>query len=244
MIVAPETAQTVALTLHELATNAAKYGALSLKGGQLDIRWTFEDGLLKLAWNERGGSRTGKPAKTGFGMKIILANFNSQQRGGVDFDWRKEGLLCKLEIPCGSVSAPQRHATDHARETPQRVLTFGKKLLLVEDEPLIGTLIHDMLVDWGFEPSEPFRRLEDAMTAVEETTFDGAILDMNLNGEAVYPLADILASRSIPFVFLTGYGQQSVDRRFAEYPILQKPVEPETLEAVLRGEPGRSKAVA
>ncbi len=244
MIVAPETAQTVALTLHELATNAAKYGALSSKRGELDILWMFEDGLLKLVWNERGGSRTGKPAKTGFGMKIILANFSSQQRGGVDFDWRKEGLLCKLEIPCGSVSAPQRHATDHAQATPQRVLTFGKKLLLVEDEALIGTLVHDMLVDWGFEPSEPFRRLEDALAAVEETTFDGAILDMNLNGEAVYPLADLLASRSIPFVFLTGYAQQSVDRRFAEYPVLQKPVDPETLEAVLRGETGRSKAVA
>jgi two-component SAPR family response regulator len=67
---------------------------------------------------------------------------------------------------------------------------------------------------------------------------------MNLNGEAVYPLADFLASRSIPFVFLTGYGQQSVDRRFAEYPVLQKPVEPEMLKAILRGEPERSKAVA
>jgi len=245
MIVAPETAQTVALTLHELATNAAKYGALSSKGGELDIRWKFEDGLLKLTWDEQGGSRTGKPAKTGFGMKIILANFSSQQRGGVHFDWRKEGLLCTIEITCGAVAVPQRSASDRASaSTPQQGLAFGKKLLLVEDEALIGTLIHDFLLDWGFEPSEPYRRLGDALAAAKKESFDGAILDMNLNGEAVYPLADFLASRSIPFVFLTGYGQQSVDRRFAEYPVLQKPVEPEMLRAILRGEPERSKAVA
>jgi len=245
MIVAPETAQTVALTLHELATNAAKYGALSSKRGELDIRWRFEDGLLKLTWDEHGGSRTGKPAKTGFGMKIILANFSSQQRGGVHFDWRKEGLLCTIEIPCGAVAAPQRPAGERAATNgKQQKLGFGKKLLLVEDEALIGTLIHDFLVDWGFEPSEPYRTLGDALTAAKEESFEGAILDMNLNGEAVYPLADLLASRSIPFIFLTGYGQQSVDRRFAEYPVLQKPVEPEMLKALLRGEPERSKAVA
>jgi DNA-binding response OmpR family regulator len=133
---------------------------------------------------------------------------------------------------------------DSAPGAPPQGLAFGKRLLLVEDEALIGTLIHDMLLEWGFEPSEPFRRLEDALSAVEEKSYDGAILDMNLNGEAVYPLADLLASRSIPFIFLTGYAQQSIDRRFSDYPVLQKPVEPETLEAVLRGEPGRSKAVA
>jgi two-component sensor histidine kinase len=244
MIVAPETAQTVALTLHELATNAAKYGALSSKRGELDISWKLDDGLLKVTWNEQGGSRTGKPTKTGFGMKIILANFSSQQRGGVNFDWRKEGLLCTIEIPCGAVCAPQRSTDRAAANPPQQQLAFGKKLLLVEDEALIGTLIHDFLLDWGFEPSEPYRTLGDALAAAKEESFDGAILDMNLNGEAVYPLADLLASRSIPFVFLTGYGQQSVDRRFAEYPVLQKPVEPEMLKALLRGEPERSKAVA
>jgi len=162
----------------------------------------------------------------------------------VNFDWRKEGLLCTIEISCGAV-APQRSAGDRATAiAPQPSLAFGKKLLLVEDEALIGTLIHDFLLDWGFEPSEPYRRLEDALKAAKEESFDGAILDMNLNGEAVYPLADFLASRSIPFVFLTGYAQQSVEGRFSEYPVLQKPVEPEMLKAILRGEPERSKAVA
>jgi PAS domain S-box-containing protein len=244
MIIAPETAQTIALTVHELATNAAKYGALSSKGGELDIRWMFEDGLLKLVWNERGGSRSGKPAKTGFGMKIILANFSAQERGSVDFDWRKEGLLCRLAIPCGVSPAPQNGTVNHTAPAVTSSLVFGKRLLLVEDEALIGTLIHDMLVDWGFEPTTPYYRLQDALTAAESVSFDGAILDMNLNGESVYPLADLLASRSVPFVFLTGYSQQTIDRRFKDYPVLQKPVAPEALEALLRGAPKRSKAVA
>jgi PAS domain S-box-containing protein len=244
MIIAPETAQTIALTVHELATNAAKYGALSSKGGELDIRWMFEDGLLKLVWNERGGSRTGKPVKTGFGMKIILANFSAQERGSVDFDWRKEGLLCKLAIPCGTSPVPQNGSISHTAAAVTSSLAFGKRLLLVEDEALIGTLIHDMLIDWGFEPTTPYYRLQDALQAAETTPFDGAILDMNLNGESVYPLAELLASRSIPFVFLTGYSQHTVDRRFKDYPVLQKPVAPEALEALLRGTPRHSRAVA
>jgi DNA-binding response OmpR family regulator len=140
--------------------------------------------------------------------------------------------------------APQNGAVHHAAPAMASSLVFGKRLLLVEDEALIGTLIHDMLVNWGFEPTTPYYRLQDALTAAETATFDGAILDMNLNGESVYPLAELLASRSIPFVFLTGYSQQTIDRRFKDYPVLQKPVAPEALEALLRGTPKRSMAVA
>ncbi len=67
---------------------------------------------------------------------------------------------------------------------------------------------------------------------------------MNLNGTPVYPLAELLEERSIPFVFLTGYGQHTVDKRFASYPVLQKPVAPEALKAILQRTSPRSKAVA
>ncbi len=245
VLVSPETAQTVALTLHELATNAAKYGALSSKAGELDIRWTCEEGWLTLDWRERGGPRIEHPTATGFGMKIIHANFSSASKGRVEFDWRPDGLSCTMVVSCGAVAAA--HRTDAGRQpeiAAQPALAFGKRLLLVEDEALIGILLRDLLVDWGFEPTEPFFRLEDAVAAAKCGHYDGAILDMNLNGQPVYPLAELLASQSVPFIFLTGYSQHAVDDRFAAYPILQKPVAPESLEAILRGVSQRSKAVA
>ena len=62
---------------------------------------------------------------------------------------------------------------------------------------------------------------------------DAAILDVNLGGELVYPVADLLAAKGIPFIFVTGYGHESIDRRFAHNPILEKPVEREVLEELL-----------
>jgi PAS domain S-box-containing protein len=245
VLVSPETAQSVALTLHELATNAAKYGALSAKGGELTVRWTTEDGRLTLDWEEKGGPRIEKPSSTGFGMKIIHANLNASGKGRVDFDWRPQGLQCRIDIACGQVAGTSRlNGGQAAWCATTAEQAFGKKLLLVEDEALIGILIHDMLIDWGFEPSEPYTHLADAISALDENRFDGAILDMNLNGTPVYPLAELLEARSIPFVFLTGYGQHTVDKRFASYPVLQKPVAPEALKAILQNVPPRSKAVA
>jgi PAS domain S-box-containing protein len=245
VLVSPETAQSIALTLHELATNAAKYGALSAKDGKLAVRWRCEDGHLTLEWEETGGPLTQKPASTGFGMKIIHANLGTSGKGKVDFDWRPQGLHCRLDIACGQVAGGNRYGTpgDGARAASANLI-FGKKLMLVEDEALIGILIHDMLIDWGFEPSEPYFRLEDAMAAAKSESFDGAILDMNINGSPVYPLAEILAQRSIPFIFLTGYGQSTIDKRYASYPVLQKPVAPEALKAMLTKQALRAKAVA
>lgn len=243
ILVAPETAQSIALTLHELATNAAKYGALSTKGGELGIRWSTAGGRLTIDWGEKGGPRIEPPASSGFGMKIIHANLSSSERGEASFDWRPEGLHCRISLPCGQVAGVSRLDQSSQAARPQHDSTaFGKRLLLVEDEALIGILIHDMLVDWGFEPSEPYTRLEDAIAAAGHGGYDGAILDMNLGGKPVYPLAELLERQSVPFVFLTGYGHHALEKRFSSYPVLQKPVAPEALREVLLG--ARSKAVA
>jgi PAS domain S-box-containing protein len=243
-IVSPETAQSIALTLHELATNAAKYGALSAKDGELSVCWRLSDGRLVLDWAEKGGPGVTAPSSTGFGMKIINANLTSSGRGEARFDWRPEGLHCRIDIACGQVAGPTRLESTRDGAHASHESPFGKKLLLVEDEALIGILLHDMLIDWGFEPSEPYFTLDEAMAAASEGQFEGAVLDMNLNGKSVYPLAELLQSRGIPFVFLTGYGQHTIEKRFASYPMLQKPVAPEALKAILKNTPARSKAVA
>ena len=76
-------------------------------------------------------------------------------------------------------------------------------------------------------------RLDDALAAAKGEKFDCAVLDMNLNGEIVYPLADLLRAQQVPFLFLTGYSPDGIEPRFADIPVLQKPVAQETLEAAL-----------
>jgi len=103
----PATAQTLALAIHELITNSAKYGALSVQAGRLDVRWEIRDGTLDLSWDEQGGPPVTTPTTRGFGTRSVIASVSSQLGGRADFDWRVEGLLCRLSVPLDRVSAPQ-----------------------------------------------------------------------------------------------------------------------------------------
>ncbi len=95
----PTTAQTLALALHELVTNSAKYGALSTLSGRLFVSWQDDNGLLSLVWREEGGPPVQEPASRGFGTRSVIASIESQLGGRADFDWRREGLLCRLSVP-------------------------------------------------------------------------------------------------------------------------------------------------
>jgi len=95
----PATAQTVALALHELVTNSAKYGALSALSGRLSVSWENQAGVLKIVWVETGGPRVEKPASRGFGTRSVIASIESQLGGQAEFDWRPEGLVCCLSVP-------------------------------------------------------------------------------------------------------------------------------------------------
>ena len=90
--------------------------------------------------------------------------------------------------------------------------------------------MQELLRDIGFDPTLPQLRLEDALALARTEKFDCAILDMNLNGQIVYPLADLLTSKGVPFLFLTGYSADGIESRFANIPVLQKPVAREVLE--------------
>ena len=110
----PATAQTLALALHELVTNSAKYGALSTLAGRLSVSWEDDDGLLRLIWREEGGPPVRKPTSQGFGTRSVLASIESQLGGRADFDWRSEGLLCRLAVPLAPPAAMSGHGS--ARE--------------------------------------------------------------------------------------------------------------------------------
>jgi two-component sensor histidine kinase/DNA-binding response OmpR family regulator len=95
----PATAQTLAMALHELVTNSAKYGALSTLSGRLSIKWEIEADTLKMVWEERDGPLVAKPSSRGFGTRSVIASIESQLGGQAEFDWRTEGLVCRLSVP-------------------------------------------------------------------------------------------------------------------------------------------------
>jgi PAS domain S-box-containing protein len=226
-------AQTLGLTLHELATNAAKYGALSSISGSLQVSWMLNDGKLIFDWRESGGPATKPPSGKGFGTKIILASIENQLRGHIDFDWRPEGLHCVFSVPFRNTMEAAKgfeSRTNIENAAGDTIIALsGSSVMLVEDEALVALAVNDALTVLGFSVIGPFSRVSDARRALQDTQVDAAILDVNLDGEMVYSLAEILTARKIPFVFVTGYGVESIERRFEHIPVLQKPIEKDML---------------
>jgi PAS domain S-box-containing protein len=100
VLLEPAIAQTIAVTLHELATNAAKYGALSLAQGQVHIMWSrAADGRLVLRWTETDGPLLKPPTRQGFGTRVMEGMIRGQLKGEMRFDWREEGLACEIMLP-------------------------------------------------------------------------------------------------------------------------------------------------
>jgi len=228
----PERSQSLALVLHELATNSAKYGALSTPEGILGIRWSAETGTLNLHWEESGGPSVTSPSARGFGTKIINASIKHQIGGNVAWEWRTSGLHCTLQIP---LDCEGPSAFDAVRQTQNLVhLPSGtmKRILLVEDEAMIGMMMRELLSDYGMFVVGPCCTLNEAL-AEAAGDFEGAFLDLNLSGEFVYPVAERLRERNIPFAFVTGYDGATLDRRFEGVPILQKPITRESLQLQL-----------
>jgi PAS domain S-box-containing protein len=95
----PAAAQGIAMVLHELATNAAKHGALSAREGRVNIRWSTADDRLNFRWVESGGPRAEAPAKRGFGTTVLQRALSGSLRGSTELNWRPEGLACELSLP-------------------------------------------------------------------------------------------------------------------------------------------------
>jgi PAS domain S-box-containing protein len=230
----PSTAQALALALHELATNAAKYGALSRPSGRLHVSWSLAHGRLELQWVERGGPAPGQVEPGGFGLRVIKASVEGQLEGKVEFDWRQDGLRCALSVPVaakpevfpkpeGPAERPTVHGTVPFEIGPRR------RVLLVEDETLIAMMMEGLLRDLDLEVVGPFGTVGDALEAVRHEAIDAALLDVNLGGEMAYPIARLLEAKKVPFVFMTGYGSETIAMPFANVRVFQKPLERELL---------------
>jgi CheY-like chemotaxis protein len=107
------------------------------------------------------------------------------------------------------------------------------RILIVEDEYLIRLLLEDMIADLGYEVGAVAATLSEGMTQARDAQVDLAILDVNIDGAQVFPLAELLKQRKVPFVFITGYGQQGLPESYRASPTLQKPFQMQDLKTTL-----------
>jgi len=241
VILSPEKAQNLALALHELATNSAKYGALSAARGMLAVAWQTDRNILTLSWRESGGPPVQAPASQGFGTKILNASIKHQIGGNVVWDWLSSGLQCTVQIPIEREGRPAGEGPLRSDENlVQLPTTAMKRVLIVEDDAIIGMMMREILSEHGLFAIGPCCSVGEALAAARGE-FDCAILDLNLGGESVYPVAASLVERNVPFAFVTGYGRESIDAKFSHVPVLQKPITRESLESYLRATLGQPR---
>lgn len=237
----PDSVQPLAMILHELATNSAKHGALSARGGQVSLSWGGEaDGGLWLAWRESGGPvLASPPQRRGFGSRLIQVTARHQLGGSVEFRWEPEGLRCRLRVAPRCVTAIGQGATPGPAPAAGREAEVcdlhGRRVLVVEDEALVAMETESVVSRLGAAVLGPAATLEEAMRLAEGSAgrVDAAILDVSLGGTSVGPLADRLAARGVPFLFATGYGK--APEGHADAPVLPKPcAQAEMAEALRR----------
>jgi CheY-like chemotaxis protein len=116
---------------------------------------------------------------------------------------------------------------------PNEDVLKGARVLVVEDEAAISMLLEDMLDDFGCEIVGPAARLTTALEMAQKDTFVVAILDVNVAGEPIYPVAEAIAQRGLPIVFSTGYGGAGIREPFRDRPVVQKPFSQADLKRTL-----------
>lgn len=240
VVLAADAAQPVGMVLHELSTNTAKYGALSVPDGRLRVSWTLEGGTgaLTLRWEESGGPPVIPPSRSGFGTRLIRTSVESQLDGTVDYDWAAGGLRVTVIVPpvhmtSGRAAARASTAAEPSVSTDR---LRHRRILVVEDNTPIALEMVKTLGDLGCVVVGPAGTVESAAKLAALETVDAAVLDVDLHGRSVLPVAELLEARGVPIVFCTGFGEiQGTDARWAAARILKKPVSPKTLAATLAG---------
>lgn len=110
----------------------------------------------------------------------------------------------------------------------------GRSIFIIEDESIVAMLIEDILDDLGCEVAGVASRMTEAVEKISSTSFDVAIVDVNLNGDMTYPLAELLQEKGTPFVFATGYGTATLPNALNGVPLISKPFDRCDLEQALQ----------
>lgn len=229
LVLAPKPALSIGLLLHELATNAAKHGALGVPQGRVQVRWRLlgsgAEAMVEVEWREVGGPPVAPPTRKGFGSDLIERVIAYDLGAQTAIAFPESGVVCRLRIPAAralvrkseppSISAQTDAAPAPARRTGA--------ILLVEDDAFIAFDTLDALRALGHAVIGPCAGVAEALALVEREAPAFALLDVNLGEETSFPVAERLAAMGIPFALITGYDAVAIPAAYEEAPLLQKP---------------------
>ncbi len=232
----PRAANAASLALHELATNAVKYGALSMETGRIEVRWAqTPDGGFQLDWTEAGGPRVAPPDRRGFGSTLLEQVTGRELGGAVTIDYHPDGVRARITGDAGAilgkaaadtllapVEQPGGPTAGASLGQPSAEANIrGLKVLIVEDAVLLALELEAGLEEAGAIVAGNAAELDEGLSMID-LDIDAAVLDANLNGASVAPLAEALRARGTPFVFATGYGERGAPEGF-DAPVVRKP---------------------
>lgn len=248
LVLTPKAARALAMVLHELTMNAFEHGALRSPKGQVVLSWRRLDGdggdLLVLDWRETEGLPVAaQEGPEGFGMFVIKRVLKYELDAEVSHDIGAHGAHFEARMPAERVTVAKGTAAEAARPTPAfaHLLDLaGLRVLVVEDATLLAAAIEQALLVRGCEVIGPVSTVAHALQQLEGTSLDAAVLDVGLDDDSVFGVADRLTRERVPFCFVSGYDQSyAVPDRHAGAPYLPKPVDMDRLAAVLAGLAGR-----
>lgn len=231
----------MALVLHELATNAAKYGALSRSGGRLHVEWTIDAGnACEIVWRESDGPTVRAPTRGGFGSVLIDRSIPFDLGGTSQVEYLPEGLRGVFRIPARHINVVD--ATDSAPVQTEGLLTEAGlahlgplSVLIVEDQLVIAVGLEQIFADAQLDDVRTAGSEQEALRLIEARAPDIAVLDVNLGSGNSVAIADELTRRAIPFLFATGYGDTlSIPAHLREVTVVRKPYDPASILSNLR----------
>ena len=249
--VLPAAAQALAMALHELCTNALKYGSLRNANGQLDVRWDIvtKDGqrFLDFEWRESDGPKVTPPAESGFGTTVIERILMAQLGAETRIRYEEDGLIVQCRFPMERIefdSPSGKSLRSKSRSLPNVELQAiqGAKILVLDDEWLLAEQQSQMLISAGAEIVGPFNTIDDARKALATTKVDLAILDYNIGGEPVDRLIDEVSAKDVPILVVSGYGSSLTLPEHLGVAFLPKPVSPASLVNHAASLIGKSRA--
>lgn len=232
----------MALVLHEMSTNAAKYGSLSEGGGRLEVRWHREEsGDFELTWKESDGPLVKPPQRSGFGTVLIERSIPYELGGESRVEYRSEGISARFVIPAkhaqGGEASEAVPETDLNAASTREIneMLNNVEVFLVEDQMLVAADVEVMLMESGVNFVTTAPSVDEGLRRLKNFTPDVAILDVNLGTGTSLPIAEELERRGVPFIFATGYSDRSVVPASFSAPVVRKPYEASALiGAILR----------
>ncbi|MDU6727490.1 MAG: HWE histidine kinase domain-containing protein [Bradyrhizobium sp.] len=232
----PKAFATLALVVHEMMTNSAKYGALADSTGQVQVIWRLDPGAsLVIDWKESRGPPVQPPSRRGFGTTIIERSVPFDLKGDAEIRFDLLGVQARFVIPANFVQivpaitgAPAHH---HAKQESARL---SGTVLIVEDNLIIAMGAEVILLELGARHVETAASVNHALKAIERALPSFALLDINLGAESSLPVGYRLKELGVPFMFATGYGERApLPAELSDAPIVQKPYTRELIEKAL-----------